>query len=298
MFKGTFVALVTPFKSGKVDFKALETLVDWQIAQGIQGIVACGSTGESFCLSAEEQKAILKTVLSVAKRRVPIIAGTSSITLEDTLHLATQAEKAGVDGIMTVTPPYIKPTQTALIEYFTALHDKTSLPVILYDNPSRSGRSLKDATILTLAQLPRVKSLKDASGDLTRPSKLLEALPSTFTLLSGEDATTPGFLAQGGHGVISVTANVAPALITSLYNSWIKKDLDRLGFLRQTLNPLHRVMFIESSPAPAKYALSLLGLCGTEVRKPLLPATPTAQQAIEEAMAQAKLLKVPELHHG
>lgn len=307
MFKGTYTALVTPFKDNAVDVAALGALVEWQIAQGIDGLVACGSTGEAFFLSHAEQKTVIETVVRVAKSRVPIIAGTSSMTLEETLILTAQAEAIEqdghtIDGLMIVTPPYVKPTQPALYEYFKAIHDATDTPIVLYDNPGRSCRQLDDDVVIDLAKLPRIKCLKDATGDLTRPSALLEHLPADFTLLSGEDATAPAYLAQGGVGVVSVSSNVAPNLVASQYKAWCEGDLTRFGEIRALLNPLHRAMFVESNPAPAKYVLSQFGHCSAEVRKPLTLTTKAAQDSIDAAVTHAGLQslykKAGESHHG
>lgn len=294
MFKGTFTALITPYKKGDLDLDALRHLVHWQINEGIDGLVACGSTGEAFFLSHHEQKQVIETVLDAANKRVPVIAGTSALTLEETLTLTKQAEAisvkgAKVDGLMVVTPPYMKPTQRALYDYFKEIHDATSTPIVLYDNPGRSAKGLDNATVIDLAQLPRIVCLKDATGDLTRPATLLEHLPKDFTLLSGEDATAPAYFAQGGVGVVSVSSNVAPHLVAAQWKAWCERDLKHLAHVRTLLNPLHRSMFIESNPAPAKYALSCFGYCSPGVRKPLAQTTPGAQTIIDQAIEHAGL---------
>lgn len=307
MYKGTFTALVTPYKEGKIDLEALRNLVEWQIKEGIEGLVACGSTGEAFFLSHQEQKQVIETVLEVANKRVPVIAGTSALTLDETLTLAKQAEELSVkgskvDGLMIVTPPYMKPTQAALYDYFKAVHDKTSTPIVLYDNPGRSARDIDNETVIELAKLPRIVCLKDATGDLTRPATLLEKLPANFTLLSGEDATAPAYFAQGGVGVVSVSSNVAPNLVATQWKSWCTADLTGLSETRTLLNPLHRAMFVESNPAPAKYALSRFGFCLPDVRKPLTMLTKPAKEAVDQAITHAGLhdLYTPILgaHHG
>lgn len=289
MFKGAYTALVTPFQGETVDYDALRSLVNWQIDEGIDGLVACGSTGEAFFLSPEEQKKVIQTVVEATNKRVPIIAGTSSMTLNETLTLTKQAEAVGVEGLMIVTPPYVKPTQAALYEYFKAIHDNTSTPIVLYDNPGRSSCCLENSTVLDLAKLPRINCLKDATGDLTRPTHLLEHLPADFTLLSGEDATAPAYLAQGGVGVVSVTSNVAPNLVATQWKAWCDQDLTRLAETRTLLNPLHRAMFVDSSPAPAKYVLSQFGYCAPDVRAPLTLTTQNAKKIIDEAIQQAGL---------
>lgn len=307
MFKGAFTALVTPYKEGKIDLDALRHLVDWQIKEGIDGLVACGSTGEAFFLSHDEQKQVIETVLDVANKRVPVIAGTSALTLDETLTLTQQAEDLSangskVDGLMIVTPPYMKPTQAALYEYFKAIHDNTSTPIVLYDNPKRSAKDLDNTTVIELAKLPRIVCLKDATGDLTRPATLLEKLPANFTLLSGEDATAPAYFAQGGVGVVSVSSNVAPNLVATQWKAWCEEELNRLNETRTLLNPLHRAMFVESNPAPVKYALSRFGFCLPDVRKPLTTLTKPAKDSVDQAIDHAGLhyLYAPSLgtHHG
>lgn len=289
MFKGAYTAIVTPFEDGKVDHDALSNLVEFQIDLGIDGIVACGSTGEAFFLTPQEQHEVLKTVLNVTNKRVPVIAGTSALKTLDTLALVESAETLGVDGLMIVTPPYVKPSQDALYEYFHDIHDASSTPILLYDNPSRAALGMSDALVINLAKLPRIVSLKDATGILVRPTNLLEHLPAGFTLLSGEDATAPAYMAQGGHGVVSVTSNVAPNLVASQIIAWNDADHERLAELRVKLNPLHRAMFCEPSPAPAKFALSKFGLCRPDVRAPLTQLTRTAEDQVLDAITLAGL---------
>ena len=289
MLTGAYTALITPYKDGNVDYEALRTLVEWQINQGIDGLVACASTGEAFYLTHAEQAKVIKTVIEVANKRVPVIAGTSAFTLKETLELTKQAEALGPDALMIVTPPYMKPTQEALYDYFKGIHDKTSTPILLYDNPGRSSRGIDNATVISLAKLPRIQAIKDAAGDLTRPATLLENLPADFALLTGEDPIAPGYFAQGGVGVISVTANVAPNLVASQWKAWCDRDLDRLAEIRTLLNPLHRAMFIETTAAAAKYTLSQYGFCSPDVREPLTPMTIEGKKIIDEAIQYAGL---------
>lgn len=289
MLKGAYTALITPYKNGNVDYDALSRLVTWQIDQGVDGLVACASTGEAFYLTHDEQKKVIETVVKTTNKRVPIIAGTSAFTLKETLELTQQAEFFNVESLMIVTPPYMKPTQQALYEYFKAVHDHTSTPIMLYDNPGRSARNIDNQTVLALAKLPRINSLKDAAGDLTRPTTLLEKLPADFALLSGDDATAPAYFAQGGVGVVSVTANVAPNLVASQWKAWCDRDLERLAEIRLLLNPLHRAMFIETTAAAVKYTLSQYGFCTTDVREPLTPMTLEGKKIIDDAIEYAGL---------
>lgn len=287
MFKGAFVAIVTPFTNGKVDHDHLRQLVEYQIGLGIDGIVACGSTGEAFFLSPQEQFQVIQTVVETTKKRVPVIAGTSAIHTNETLALVDQAETLDIDGLMIVSPPYVKPSENALFDYFKTVHDHAKTPIMLYDNPSRASIGLSNDVVIKLSKLSRIVSLKDATGILNRPTDLLSSLPSRFTLLSGEDATAPAYLAQGGHGVVSVTANVAPNLVASQYKAWSDGDVNRLAELRVKLNPLHKAMFCEPSPAPAKYALSLFGLCSPAVRPPLQSLTKPSEKIVLAAIQSA-----------
>ncbi len=289
MFKGAFTAIVTPFHNNAIDHKALSKLVEYQIDLGIDGIVACGSTGEAFFLTPQEQYDVLKTVVDVTNKRVPVIAGTSAMKTSDTLTLVKAAEGLNVDGLMIVTPPYVKPSQDALYDYFEAVHENSNTPILLYDNPSRAALAMSNEVVIRLSKLSRIVSLKDATSILSRPTDLLPHLPADFTLLSGEDATAPAFLAQGGHGVVSVTSNVAPNLVASQIKAWEDADIERLSSLRVKLNPLHKAMFCEPSPAPAKFALSLFGICRPSVRAPLTEVSRDAENQIHKAIIYAGL---------
>ena len=290
MFKGAFTALVTPFLNNRVDTSALSSIVEWQIKQQIDGLVACGSTGESSLLSHDEQKKIIDTVVKSADGRIPVVGGVSAMTSDETVFLANQAEKLGVQAVMVVTPPYIKPTQQAIFDYFSSVHDRCSIPIILYDNPSRAGTVISDDVVIKLSKLPRVVALKDATKDLTRPVRLRARVSQDFLLLSGEDITTTAFLAQGGDGVISVTANVVPDMVAMQIQAWQNVDLDLFATVRDKLAPLHEIMFIESSPAPAKYSLSLLRKCLMDVREPLCNLTTEAQRCVQAVLSEANVL--------
>jgi 4-hydroxy-tetrahydrodipicolinate synthase len=298
MFKGAWVALVTPFKQNAVDTLAIRQLVDWHIAQGTQGLVVCGCTGEGLCLTPQEQQTAIKTAFDAAKKRIPIIASTSFFTPDVTLMLAHQAEEIGVDGLMVLTPPAVKPTQEALFEYFKYINDHVKSLIIVYDNPPRTGTPIKDQTVAQFARLPHIVGLKDSSGDANRCAELIPQLPQDFTVLSGDDFTTGGFYAYGGHGAISVTGNFAPHLMAEYWQCWQQGKLDRFVELGYLLAPLHKAAFCENSPAPSKYALSLLGLCSSEVRSPLQSITSSGAQQVETAMMQAGLLKTQKSAHG
>ncbi len=290
MFYGSIVALITPFKDGSLDLKALARLVEWHIDQGTHGIVACGSTGESFCLSRDEHKAVLETCVQTADGRLPILAGTGCMTTTETIALTVQAQKAGAAGALIVTPPYLKPTQEALFEHYKAVHDAAETPILLYNNPGRAAVTLSPETIVRLSSLPRIAGIKDSTGDLSRVTELAAKVPSAFVQICGEDALTAAFLAQGGRGMISVAANVAPRLSAELYEAWVAGKTETFATLRDRLSPLFRVLFCESNPVPVKYAVSRLGLCLNELRRPLLPASPDTVKAVDAVLESLDLL--------
>lgn len=285
MFKGSWVALITPYlQNNTIDQNALEKLVEWHIEQGTHGLVVGGSTGEGILLSIDEHRFILKICLEVAKGHIPVVANASAIQLEDSLRLAHQAQEVGATGLMLMAPAYVKPTQEAMVNLVTTIHHQTTLPVIIYNNPGRCGVHLNLETLLKLADLPRIVCLKEANGQITRISEIKRYVPKTFTQLCGEDALNTAYLAEGGDGWISVTANVVPRLCARLYEAWCRQDLQQFSLIRDALNPLHRALFIETSPAPVKYALSQKGLCHARVRLPLLEATSLAKEAVDQAL--------------
>ncbi len=292
LFKGSIVALVTPFKNGQLDLDAFQHLVEWHVASGTHGLVPCGTTGETPTISHPEHRRLIEACIEAAKGRIPVIAGAGSNATEEALDLARFAEKAGADGILTVTPYYNKPTQEGMFQHFKAINEAIGIPVILYNVPSRTGVEISVDTVVRLAALKNVAGIKDASVDLARPLQMRVALGEEFTLLSGEDATVAAYLAQGGHGCISVTANVAPKLCADLHNYWQSKDWENFGRVRDTLSALHKNLFIEPNPSPAKYCLARLGKITEELRLPLLPVTEPSRQKLDEAMEAAGIFKV------
>lgn len=269
MWQGYFTALITPMRDGQVDWASLERMIEWQIQQGVSGIVACGTTGESLTLAFAEQKGILSTCVRIANGRVPIIAGVGCVRTDETIQLAQQAESIGVDGLLVVAPAYIRPTEEGLFHHYHAIHHAVDLPIIVYNNPVRSAVNFSLEFLARLRELPRFIGIKDAADDLSRPTKIRRALGADFIQFSGNDATIVGYLAEGGHGCISVTSNVVPQVCTALYQHWLKGDRPRVSDLRDALAPLHEALFVEPNPVPVKYAASLLGLCSDEVRVPL-----------------------------
>jgi 4-hydroxy-tetrahydrodipicolinate synthase len=292
MFKGSFTALLTPFRDGKVDEKAFQAFVEWQIREGSHGLVPCGTTGESPTLSHDEHKRVIELCIEVAKGRVPVIAGTGSNATEEAIDLARHAEKAGATAQLVVTPYYNKPTQEGLYRHYKAIHDACGLPIVIYNIPGRCVIDMTVETMARLAELPRIVGVKDATNDLTRPVRTKLAIGPNFSMLSGEDGTAVAFLAQGGHGCISVTANVAPRLCSEMHNAWQRGDVAMVQSLNERLMPLHLALFAETSPAPLKYAASLLGLCGAEVRLPLCEVQEATKAKLRDAIARLGLAKV------
>ncbi|BAI72033.1 dihydrodipicolinate synthase [Azospirillum sp. B510] len=290
MFHGSIVALLTPFKGGKVDEKAFQSFVEWQVAQGTHGLVPCGTTGESPTLSHEEHNRVVELCIEAAGGKVPVMAGSGSNSTEEAIALTRHARQAGAQAALVVTPYYNKPSQEGLYQHFKAIHDAADLPIFIYNIPGRSVVDMSVATMARLARLPNIIGVKDATADLARPVRLLQEVGPDFIQLSGEDATALAFNAQGGVGCISVTANIAPALCSAMQNAWAKGDLTEAYRLRDVLTPLHDSMFVETSPAPVKFAASLLGLATDEVRLPLVPASETARAAVRAAMNKAGLL--------
>jgi 4-hydroxy-tetrahydrodipicolinate synthase len=291
MFKGSYTALVTPFKGGALDEEALRRLVDWQIAEGTHGLVPVGTTGESPTLSHDEHKRVVEITIEVARGRVPVIAGAGSNSTAEAIDFARHAKKAGADGILVVTPYYNKPTQEGLYQHFKAINDAVDVPIVIYNIP---GRSIVDMSVDTMARLYELKNIvgvKDATANLARCSQQRLAMGPDFIQLSGEDATALGFMAHGGHGCISVASNVAPRLCAEFQNACLKGDYATALKLQDKLMALHDVLFIETNPSPVKYAASRLGLCSAETRLPLVPLTEATKKAVDAALARLGLTK-------
>jgi len=290
MFKGSLVALITPFKNGAVDEKGFQSFVDWQIGQGTKGVVPCGTTGESPTLSHDEHKRVVELCVEAAKGRVPVIAGTGSNSTAEAIELTQHAKAAGAAAALVVTPYYNKPSQEGLYQHYKAIHDAVDLPILIYNIPGRSVVDMSVPTMTRLAKLPRIVGCKDATNDLARPLKTREMMGDEFCMLSGEDATALAFLAQSGDGCISVTANVAPRACAEMHEAWQRGDGKTAMKINTRLGPLHEALFCESSPAPVKYAASLLEKSTPDVRLPLVSASPEAQSRVKSAMRSAGLL--------
>ena len=290
MFKGSFVALITPFANGSVDEDAFQSFVDWQIKHGTHGLVPCGTTGESPTLSHAEHERVVDMCIEVAKGRVPVVAGAGSNATEEAISLTRHAKAAGADAVLHVTPYYNKPNQEGLYQHFKAIHDAVDIPILIYNIPPRSIVDMSVETMARLAELPNIVGVKDATGDAIRPIETHMACGPDFCQMSGEDPAVIALLAQGGHGCISVTANVAPRQCADMHESWMGGDHDAALAMQERLMPLHRALFVEPSPGPVKFAASLLGLCGENVRLPLVAPTPATRERVEGAMRSTGLL--------
>ena len=290
MIKGSIPALITPFKNGGVDEGAFQKFVDWQIEQGSHGVLACGTTGESPTVSHEENMRVTELAVEVGKGRVPVLAGTGSNSTDEAITMTRHAARVGADVALVVTPYYNKPNQEGLYQHFKAIHDAAEIPIVIYNIPGRCIVDMSVETMARLAELPRIVGVKDASNDLTRPYWTRRAIGPDFAQLTGEDATVMPFLAQGGHGCISVTANVAPAMLSEMHEAWQRKDVATAERINERLMPLHKALFAEPSPQPVKYAASLLGLCENALRLPLVPVAESTERQVREAMTHAGLL--------
>jgi len=290
MFQGSIVALVTPFRGGAFDEAAYRELIEWHIAEGTDGLVPCGTTGEAPTLSHDEHKHVVEVCIDSAAGRVPVIAGTGSNATAEAVDLTRHAKAAGANAALVVTPYYNKPTQEGLYQHFKTIQDAIDIPIIIYNIPPRSVIDMSVETMARLAELPNIAGVKDATQDLTRPMRTRLAIGGDFCLLSGEDGTALPFMAGGGHGCISVTANAAPRLCADMQRAWRDRDLATALELQDRLMPLHGALFCESNPCPVKYALSLLGKCTAEVRLPLAEISDASKGIVRQAMTSAGLL--------
>ena len=289
-FRGSFTALVTPFKNSSVDEKAFRDIVEWQIGEGTNGLVPVGTTGESPTLSHAEHNRVVEWCTDQAKRRVPVIAGAGSNSTAEAIELARHAEAAGADAVLVVTPYYNKPTQEGLYRHFKAINDAIGIPILIYNIPARSVIDMSVDTMKRLFELKNIAGVKDATANMTRVSQQRAAVGPDFNQLSGEDITALGFMAHGGHGCISVTSNVAPRLCAEFQGACLRGDYAAALELQDKLAPLHVNLFVETSPAPIKYAMSLIGKCADTVRLPMVPASEKARTAVREAMTHAGLI--------
>ena len=290
MFKGSIPAVITPFEGNQVDFDSLSKVVNHLIINGSHGLVPCGTTGESPTLSHEEHKKIIEETIRIANKRVPVIAGTGSNNTLEAIEYTNHAKSSGADAALVVTPYYNKPTQSGLYKHFKIIAEKTNIPIIIYNIP---GRSIVDMTIETMIELSKIDNIvgvKDATNDLFRPLLTMKRMQNKFCYLSGEDGTALAYLAQGGHGCISVTANVAPKLCSELHSAWQEKNISKAQEINLKLSSLHNALFLESSPGPVKYAASLLELCNEDTRLPLSEIQDDTKKIVKSCLKELQLL--------
>ena len=290
MFTGAMTALVTPFRDGEVDARALEALVEAQIAGGINALVPCGSTGEAATLTHEEHLAVVRAVVRAARGRVPIIAGTGSNSTAEAIRLTRGAEEAGADAALLISPYYNKPTQDGIYRHYAAVADATGLPLILYNIPGRTGSNITPDTIARLARLPNIAGVKEASGNLAQVLEIIDESGADFGIYSGDDILTLPIMAAGGHGVIAVGANLMPRAYVELTDALLAGDLERARMQNHRLLPLMMALTLEVNPIPVKTALAMMGQCADEFRLPLTPMSPGARVRLEDVLREYELV--------
>ncbi|WP_020560727.1 4-hydroxy-tetrahydrodipicolinate synthase [Thiofilum flexile] len=290
MFSGSYVALITPFREGEVDEKALRHMVNWHIEQGTHGLIPMGTTGESSTVSTAEHEAVVKIVIEEVAGRIPVLAGAGSNNPLEAVHYAQYAQEQGADGVLCVAGYYNRPSQEGLYQHFKYLHDHTDLPIIIYNIPPRTIVDIKPETMARIAELPRVMGVKDATGDITRISQERQLIHKPFAYFSGDDMNALAYHVLGGKGCISVTANIAPQLCAQLQNACAQGDYRQALAIHERLVPLHQALFCEPNPSGAKYAASLLGLCSEEVRLPMLPLSAVNKARIKQCLMDLELL--------
>ena len=294
MFKGSNVALITPFKNNELDVDAYLKLIHFHLENGTNGLVPAGTTGESPTLNHKEHEKVIEICINEAKGKIPVIAGTGSNSTEEAVSLTKHAEKAGADGALVVTPYYNKPTQEGLYQHYKKINDNTNIPIIIYNIPSRCVIDMSVDTMARLFELKNIVGVKDATGDLNRLDQTIKKLGSEFIQLTGEDGLAFKFNQRGGVGIISVTANIAPKMCSDMQKyskSDSQSEIKEAEKIDQMLQPLHKSLFIESNPAPTKYAAKLLGLCSDEIRLPLVNIKKETEEEVEKALSSIKILK-------
>ena len=290
MFKGSLVALITPFRGGKVDEKAFQDLVEWHVAEGTHGLVPCGTTGESPTLSHEEHRRVVELCIEASRGRIPVIAGTGSNSSDEAIELTRHARKAGANAALVVTPYYNKPTQEGLFRHFKAIVEAVDLPVVVYNIPGRSVVDISVETMARIAKLPNIVGVKESTGDVSRITKHRLLIGEGFCQVSGEDYLALAQMAAGADGCISVTANVAPRQLSQMHLACQRGDYAAARAIHERLAPLHEALFVETSPAPVKYAASLLGKCVPDIRLPLVEPGEATRARVKAAMVHAGLL--------
>ncbi len=290
MFKGSIVAIVTPFKNNKVDEKALGNLIEWHIKQGTNAIVPCGTTGESATLDYEEHHRVIKFTVEVVNKRVPVIAGTGANATDETIMITKEAKKSGADAALVVAPYYNKPTQEGLYRHYKAVAEAVKIPLILYNVPGRTAVNILPSTVARLAEIKNIVAIKEATGDMKQASEIIRLCGNRITVLSGDDFTTLPLMALGGKGTISVSANVAPKLVSQMCSLWLQGKFDAARKIHYQLEPLNAAMFIETNPIPVKTALVLMGKIQEEFRLPLCEMAPANREKLKAVLKAMKLI--------
>lgn len=291
MFKGSIVAIVTPFKNGKFDEKAYGDLIEWHISQGTHGIVPCGTTGEASTLDYEEHYRVIEVAVKAANKRIPVIAGTGANSTDEAIEITKKAKKLGADGALLVTPYYNKPTQEGLYRHYKAVADEVDIPIVLYNVPGRTAVNMLPSTVARLTECKNIVAIKEATGDMKQASELIRLCGDRIAVISGDDFTTLPLLALGGKGVISVTANIAPKDVAEMYNAWERGDIAKARELHYKLEPLNSAMFIETNPIPVKTALSMMGKIKEEFRLPLCEMSNPNKEKLKEVLKSAKIIR-------
>jgi len=290
MFQGSIVAIVTPFKKGKVDEKALADLIEWHIAQGTNGIVPCGTTGESATLDYKEHYRVVEITVKTVNKRVPVIAGTGANSTDETIMITKQAKKSGASAALLVSPYYNKPTQEGLYRHYKAVAESVDIPIVLYNVPGRTAVNILPSTVARLAEIENIVAIKEATGDMKQVSEVIRLCGNRITVISGDDFTTLPLLALGGKGVISVSANVAPKDVSMMCSLWLKGQHDRARAIHYKLEPLNTAMFIETNPIPVKTALAMMGKIHEEFRLPLCEMYPANKDKLRNILVDLKLI--------
>lgn len=290
MFNGSYVAIVTPFKDGQVDEPTLRKLVDYQIERGTDGIVPCGTSGESATLTHEEHCKVIDIVIDQTNKRVPVVAGAGSNSTHETVFLTEHAKKAGADGALLITPYYNKPSQEGLYQHYKYVAERVDIPIIMYNVPGRTACNMLPETVIRLSKIPNIVSIKEASGSMDQAAEIINKTDDDFGLLAGEDALIFPYLTLGSNGVISASVNACPALVAEMYDEYTAGNFEKARELHFKLLPVFDAFFMETNPVPVKKALELMGLIGPEVRLPLVPMTPEGTARMKAVMEQAGIL--------
>jgi len=290
LFRGVLPALITPFRNGEFDEDAFVALVERQIAGGVHGVVPVGTTGETATLSHDEHRRVVELCVKTVAGRVPVVAGAGSNSTAEAIELVRHAKTVGADGALVVTPYYNRPSQEGLYQHYAAIDAAVALPVIVYNVPARTSVDISNETLARLSKLPNIVGIKDATGDMTRASIQKITCGEDWVMLSGDDPTALGYIAHGGHGCISVTANVAPAACAAFHDACLAGDFEAARSIQSRLVRLHKALFLDASPAPTKFAMAQLGLCAEQCRLPITPCADAVKPAILEAMRQAGLI--------